>query len=307
MQSRWVEQLRPLLNVAGRVISLGAILGVVVYFVRTQVWRTVDLRDPRLCAVLLGSSVAYALGGVVLSYGWVRWLKAAGDNSVSTVAGIVLYCRTQLAKYIPGNVFHLVARQTRGNRLGASHSSLALASASESAALVMTACALAALGDASGLPHVQRTAAFMLACLFIAAAVPLTRFLQRNGPRRSFRVQLLHTLLTLTCYFPFFVWNGLSLALLLFINHDVGPRSIAGLTGIWSLSWLAGYITPGASGGLGIREAALVYGLSTQCSRPEAVAIAMEMRLVSTLGDVTLWLVATAFRHSVRIPAHRAV
>jgi glycosyltransferase 2 family protein len=278
----------------------------VVYFVRTQVWRTVDLRDPRLCAVLLGSSLAYALGGAVISYGWVRWLKSAGDNSVSTVVGIVLYCRSQLAKYIPGNVFHLVARQTQGSGLGASHSALALASASESAALVMTACALAALGDASGFPHVPRAAAFTLACLCIAGAIPLTRFLQRNGPSRSFRAQLLDTLLTLTCYFPFFVWNGLSLAVLLFMNHDVGPRSIVGLTGIWSLSWLAGYVTPGASGGLGIREAALVYGLSTQCSRPEAVAIAMEMRLVSTLGDVTLWLAATAFRHAVRIPAHRA-
>ena len=304
----WIEKLRPLANAAGRVISAAALVAVVVYFVRTQVWRTVDLRDGRLCGVLLGSSLAYAAGEALMSYGWMRWLRSTGDRSVSMAAGIVLYCRSQLAKYIPGNVFHLVARQTLGNDLGAPHSALALASVSESAALVVAACALAGIGDGlpPGFPHVPRAAAFTFACLFLAAAVLFARFLQRSGPRRGFRGHALDTLLTLACYFPFFILNGVSLALLLSLSHSVGVRAAAELTGIWSLCWLAGYVTPGAPGGLGVREAALLYGLSATCSRPEAAAIAVEMRLVSTLGDVLLWLAATSLRHTIRKPAGSA-
>jgi hypothetical protein len=298
-----VEQLRVLLTWAGRAISVAAVVGVAAQFVRAGVWRTVNLWDARLCAVLLGSSLAYASGEALMSYAWVRWVASSGGQPIPVVAAMVIYCRTQLAKYIPGNVFHLVARQALGYRLGAKHSAMALASASESAGLVIVACALAAMGGElpAGFPHLPRTAAFTAACLFLAGMALLARLLARRGARLSIRRQLVSAMVALACYPPFFLWNGLSLALLLSLHHAIGPGAILPLTGIWSLCWLAGYLVPGAPGGLGIREAALLFSLSPWCGRTEALVIAMEMRLVSTSGDVMLWMAASALGRVSRV------
>jgi len=298
------EQQRLVLTWAGRAISAAALVAVVFYFVRSAVWRTVDLRDARLGATLAGATLAYAAGQAVMGYGWVRWLRCAGQ-AVPASAGTVLYCRAQLAKYIPGNVFHLAARQTLGKRLGAAQAALAFASAAESTALVIVAVALGTLGNGlpPGLPRVPRAAAFLVACLFLAAAVMLPR-LARRPARLSIPRQGLDTLISLGCYLPFFAWNGLALALLLSFHHAIGPGDLFALTGVWSLCWLAGYLVPGAPGGIGIREAALILCLSPWCGRAEGAVIAVEMRLVSTLGDVMLWLFATAFGLAGRTPVH---
>jgi glycosyltransferase 2 family protein len=293
VQRTWTERLRIGATWTGRTLSAAAAVAVTAYLVRMRVWRTVSFNDPRLYAALAASVAMYAAGTVALGFGWVRWLRAAGGAPFSTFAGVVIYGRSQIAKYIPGNVFHFVARQALGNRLGAPHSALILSAAAETAALVTVACALGAFGGGlpAPFPHIPRAAALTVGVLCLAAAVPLSSWLARRDPvRRSPARRLLDTLVTLLFYVPFFTGNGLCLALLLSLNHAGDSPSIQVLVGIWSICWLAGYLVPGSPGGLGVREAALVYALSGWCSRPEALVLAAELRLVSTLGDVTLWL-----------------
>ena len=94
------------------------------------------------------------------------------------------------------------------------------------------------------------------------------------------------------CYLPFFLGNGLCLALLAGLNHSLTGEVILGMTGAWSASWLAGYVAPGPPGGLGVREATLIFALSGWMGQPESIALSMAMRLASIAGDVTLWLVS---------------
>jgi hypothetical protein len=287
------ERLRSYASWTGRILTVAAVGAVALWFVRMQAWRTIDFRDPRFYGVLLGSVLIYGAGVAALGYGWTRWLKSAGEVPFSTAAGVGIYCRSQIAKYIPGNVFHFVARQALGNSLGAPHSALLLASAWESAALVAVACGVAAVGGAwlAQFPRLPRTAGFAVACVCLAAAAPIASRLNRGDrAHRTPARRSLNTVLTLPFYVPFFAGNGLCLALLMSLNRVGGQHSIRVLAGVWSISWLAGYLVPGSPGGLGVREAALVYALSVWCSRSEAVLLATEMRFVSILGDVAVWL-----------------
>lgn len=297
MRRGWIDRLRAPVVWIGRVLSAAALIAVAVYFVRMRVWRTIDLRDPRLYAALSAGVAIYAAGCAALGYAWVRWLESASFLPFPTVAGIRIYCRSQIAKYVPGNFFHFVARHASANRLGAPHSALVLSSAAETAALVMVAGTLAAFGGGlpAGLPPIPRGAAVAAAVLAVVLAVPLAAKLGGSDrARRSLIRRWLDTLLTLLWYVPFFVACGLCLALLLSLSHTGQLPSLASLVGIWSMSWLAGYLVPGSPGGLGVRDAALVYALSGWCGRSGAIALATEMRLVSTLGDVTLWLASLA-------------
>jgi hypothetical protein len=294
---RWKQRLRGGVTWTGRILSAAAAVAVAAYLVRMRVWRTVRFDDPLLYATLAAAVAIYAAGTLALGFGWVRWLRAAGGAPFSALTGVVIYSRSQIAKYIPGNVFHFVARQALGNRLGAPHSALLLSAGAETAALVTVACALAAFGDAlpAPFPRVPRAAAFGLGVVCLAAAIPLSGWLARRDPvRRSPARRSLDTLFTLLFYVPFFVGNGVCLALLLSLHQAGNAPSLRVLVGIWSICWLAGYLVPGSPGGLGVREAALLYALSGWCGRPEALVLAAEMRLVSTLGDVTIWLASLA-------------
>ena len=277
----------------GRILSVASIAAVAAWFVRMQVWRNVDFRDPRLYAALAAGVAIYVVGFAALGYGWVRRIESAGALSFPAAEGIRIYCRSQIAKYIPGNFFQYVARHVSAKRLGATHSALILASVTETAALVAVAVALAALGG--GLPArlspFQRAAAFAAALPVLAAAVPLAAKLGgADRIRRPRGWRWFDAVFTLLLSLPLFVGNSVCLAMLLSLNHAGTQPPAATLVAIWSISWLAGYLVPGSPGGLGVRDAALVFALSGWYSRPDALVVATEMRLVSTLGDVTLWL-----------------
>jgi uncharacterized membrane protein YbhN (UPF0104 family) len=55
-----------------------------------------------------------------------------------------------------------------------------------------------------------------------------------------------------------------------------------------ALAWVVGYVTPGAPGGLGLREAVLVLGLSPVVGDAEAMAVALAYRLVTIVADALL-------------------
>ena len=59
-----------------------------------------------------------------------------------------------------------------------------------------------------------------------------------------------------------------------------------------SLAWTVGLVVPGAPGGLGVFEAALLLRLGRVLPAPQLLAVALSYRLVATLGDVLAALLA---------------
>ena len=64
------------------------------------------------------------------------------------------------------------------------------------------------------------------------------------------------------------------------------------LTVVFAWSWIAGYITPGAPAGLGVREAVLVSALTPIYGASVAVGLTLSLRGVTTLGDGMVFLIA---------------
>ena len=64
------------------------------------------------------------------------------------------------------------------------------------------------------------------------------------------------------------------------------------LAGIYSISWLTGFLSILVPGGLGVRDGVQAYLLSFLVPAPVAVAIALLQRLWLTVGDVVTGLVA---------------
>ena len=82
------------------------------------------------------SSIIYGFSEFVLSFAWRRLLIWCGHQNISSKICNAIYGKSQIAKYIPGNVFHVVSRHILGKQAGIKHFVLAGATVYEILGLI---------------------------------------------------------------------------------------------------------------------------------------------------------------------------
>ena len=65
---------------------------------------------------------------------------------------------------------------------------------------------------------------------------------------------------------------------------------------VFAVAWVAGLITPGAPGGLGVRESIITLGLGGVIGEPAALTAALMHRAVSVTGDAIAFGLGCALR-----------
>jgi hypothetical protein len=195
-----------------------------------------------------------------------------------------IYGVSQVAKYIPGNFLHLLGRQ--------------------------------AMGVASGVPAVPlaRSMAWELLLLAIAGAlflVPvLPSWLNVLSPGGALTAWIVTTVLAYVLVSRLMsrelgaalLWNtgflavsGLVFAALL---YRVSPTAVTGSESLllvvagYAVAWLAGFVTPGAPAGVGIREWVAWALLQHVAAESEVLAAVIAARMVSVLGDLLFFMFA---------------
>lgn len=273
------------------------LIGLSIAFVAARLWQgeAWDLARPQLAPLLLATlagALIYGLAGFLLSTAW-RQILAIERPPGPVVGYHAVYGRTQIAKYLPGNCFHLVGRQVLGRELGHSQVALVFASIFEAALLVALAAGLAAPlarpwlgGLASLLPAV---AAAGLVLLWAGGRLLPSRWWPVADPAGGGRRRLPPRRLAaaLACHAGFFAVAAGLLWLLIGTLSD-GQRATPGpLTCLsaLALAWAAGFVVPGSAAGLGVREAVLIVVLERALGAEASTVIALAFRLVTTVGD----------------------
>jgi glycosyltransferase 2 family protein len=259
-------------------------------------WRLAGAHLEALLAAVVVGALLYGVAGFLLSSAWYQ-LLGAGSATASIRCHHAVYGRTQIAKYLPGNVFHLVGRQVMGRRLGHGQARLALASLLEVLLLVLTAAALS-------LPIVWRWLDHGLLWIAGLAAPVLVLIAARWGGRhalglrdlaaseaRGFSPALSRLLRAAALHALFFLLVAAVFWMLARSVSDPGDASIdlAASVPVVALAWLVGFATPGSSAGIGVREAVLIAALDGTLGAPASALIALALRLVTVGGDVVFF------------------
>lgn len=293
------QRLTQLVGVMLMLASLGFI-GILLWSHREAVLDFRPTFGSAMC--LLAGAVIYAAAGFLLAVGWRMLLHWSGEDEVSWHQSRRIYARTQIAKYIPGNVMQLLGRHVVGRQAGWSHVGLVLSSALEMVLLLAIASVVALVGLAlTGIEVglVKTPVLFAMLVTLVAGAYVAVRLvpglLVGRWPEIADRLSG-RTLSALwpvgLLYLAFFLIGGLVLLIVCEVVLDA-PGSFGYWPAIFSLfavGWTAGVITPGAPSGLGIREVVLVVGLSPIASPADAVLIAGLLRLLTVSGDVLFLL-----------------
>ena len=293
---------RGALKLIGRVLAVAgvAFIGLSVF----REWDTLAEHTSLLpvSALALASGV-YLLALLLLSLAWTRLLNLYAQTRVPLLDGHISYARSQIAKYLPGNVFQYAGRYALARQLGADEPAVLRATAEEllgvSSVFAAGAVVFALLFiDANRLPEVVSDRA-VLGCTLVLAGLWLARWLATSRMAGRFRLARWSGSLILSwCCFAMFL--GLSLVSLWVLAAEApqltGAQHLGVLAASFCLSWLAGFVVPGAPGGIGVRESAFVLMLDPYGLAVPALALIIQFRVVTVVGDLAFF--ATSFLQS---------
>jgi uncharacterized membrane protein YbhN (UPF0104 family) len=287
----------------------GAGVGLVAsgYFIAFA-YRTVTAHDlmvlvsVRLIGAITLAALCAASTLLVNSWSWARLLHGLGiqirTRQLTEILGL-----TQVAKYLPGNVGQYLGRFALALRLGISPGSLLITLAAE-ALLVITAGALvgglALVAAGRRLPTLRLTSPpIVLALICVGLALVLLLWGVRHLPWITRRLapnqQPTARLIVpdgpalgaaFTGYVTNFLLLGAGLWCIGVAGTGIPLNTYPLFVGVSALSWVAGFVVPGAPAGLGVREALMAVLLAPVLNPASALTLIVSFRLATTAGDL---------------------
>ena len=224
-----------------------------------------------------GLTLIYGASNLMLAMAWWNLLKQFGANTSRRWA-IRVYGISQIAKYVPGNIFHLAGRQAMGAVAGLSNWSLAMSTVWELGMISATGGLFGLLALPLLVPGSPVTASTGLFAASIGIAVILLLRFIGLPAARAFGWYVGFLVISALL----FVW----LVELLVDNHAAGVGFWLSLGGAYVLAWLAGLVTPGAPAGVGVRELVLLFLLKGVVGEADLLLAVVLGRAVTVAGDL---------------------
>lgn len=276
----------------GRIVSLVCI----VFLVGTLLRYRQDLPAIRSDGRALAAGATVILFGV-LSVGlnaltWQRLIRKL--QPVSWRQAVSITGRSQIAKYLPGNVFHYLGKVILARQVGLRTPVVVLSMLIETAIAVATGGAIGLLGFGLAAQEYRTLSIVLLAALLCSPlAWPFLKSRFQVVHDAIDRIGILNLLQAVTCQAINFGLFGTS-AFLLARGMWSEPLPLGWWELTWgcALAWIVGFITPGAPGGVGVREGLLVVIFSGQIGTGSAAALFLVLRFAQVASDGLAFAIA---------------
>lgn len=248
-----------------------------------------------IIATILSSSIV-----AIISLAW-KILLQGGNVFLTFKQAYIIIGKSQISKYLPGNVFQYAGRIVLGRQYQIPLEAIVISTGIETITLVFTGAAIAILGllldsnyffdfPISDLKERELTTAvlltFSILCLvFIVFKIflPLPEWVRV----RLAYLNIGRIIISALLYIIVFVLYGLSISLLLEMFWGVNLKSHwYQFTWGFAAAWVVGLVTPGAPGGIGIREAILASLYSQELGEGLATGLSLILRVITSLGDL---------------------
>jgi len=232
---------------------------------------------------------------VIGIYAWYHMLLSYAKKPFGYVYAYYYFSKTEIAKYLPGNIFHFVGRQALAHKIGITQKQMAKISLLHSLLLlggtIIAATVFAILS--------QKVPLFILTLMVLSSIII---FISLVYMYPSIHVS---KKVSLNLYLAFSIaLQGVMLGIIVVYQSDTYTWSLFCLSiSIYILSWLIGYVTPGASGGLGVREGAFI-AITTYMNfdiHADIVIFAVLLvRLINILVDILMYFSTFALENKIK-------
>ncbi len=292
------------LKIGGNILSVIAILFVVKKMLSMDVDKDLLFSMNTIWVGLLLIAIQVFII-LTATFPWLRFVEILSQEKIPFLDAMCVFAKANIYKYIPGNVFQFVARNELAVRKSISHVDVAMATLLDTIVSLLVAflISIALLRD-SALNYLSQYGNLMRWGLvaFLALAILLILLCHHFrgmitekfvSYRACFSCANFGRLFQALLYYIFNnVMNGVMLLLvLIYIFHvDFTAMEMMTLIGAYLLSVIVGMITPGASGGIGIRETVMLLLTANQFSESVIVSAMVLLRIALIIADLVAYL-----------------
>lgn len=289
-----------------------AVIGFAGWYLRDNSTELVRYWNDLGYRAVLGALLALTIGRFFLSEISRHALKASGIR-IRSIDSLAVNSVSQLGKYLPGSVWHLVGRVGLYRRWGATTKQASAVLILENGVLLLSGAGLALLPvvllflnpvQVGGEDPIFRAILLLAALIIIAILFAVSR--------RIFGSRLLivgRASLGFLWVISLLFWIVFGIAFWLCVAGEAQNLALLPIaTGVFAAGWIAGNLAPFAPAGVGVREAVIVGLLGPFVGVGTAIGAAAASRVLWTINELLLALPSAAHvsrRSPDRSSSHR--
>lgn len=291
-------------KVIGTIVTVIALVFVVKKIVTMDVdWSM--FASGRIIALIGGCVLVQTAVILFMSMPWVRFVRILSGTNIPMKDALPVYTKSNLMKYVPGNIFQYVGRNQLAADLKISHVDVACATVLDIVCSMVTPLLLIVVLMGKNMLELIRTystnfllvlgagiAVLVLLLLLLRWKFrePLQRYFEKYRKLLNRKI-LIRVLGVFLLYVVQYIISTAMYAVPAVFLFDVPAEKLGLFLGTYLFSWIIGFITPGAPGGIGIREAVMMLMCGSFLDTDTIMLYAVTMRLISTFGDIVAFLV----------------
>lgn len=294
---------RNIINLTGNILMLLSFAFIINRVLEYGVDFTKITTSVQTFIVLIIAVFIYGLSVISFAFIFYLLLKIFNNNNVPKMDSILIYCKSNLYKYLPGNIFHYIGRNEVAFNNGIAHSVAITATIAEvlllALAAVITATTLAGKYAAKwALDNFVGKEIFgfsLLIVLILLTGIILNKVNSKKIGAYNIRavnnLRLRDAMKFVSLYTIGFISNGVMFILVLHsLGGGISIILFLPVIGMYTFAWLVGFITPGAPAGLGIREVIMSTFLIGIVEAEFVISAVIVYRIITILGDVVAFI-----------------
>ena len=300
--------IKKLIKLIGNAFVLAALVFIVRKIVKMDI-KLSDFSSGRVAGAFLLSFAVQTAQILIGCWSWLLFTRSLSGRKIPYSAAMPVFTRSNIYKYLPGNVFQYVGRNQLAADMEMSHVDVACATVLDIFFCVFWTgfVSVLLLGGRIGSLFEKYGRNLLILCaagvLIIAALAVVLRLKFRDKARnylsryakafeKGNRPQLLGGI------FYYLAHNIVSVAMYLgcvaLIVPQAGTKELFALTGAFLFAWIVGFVTPGAPGGIGIREGVMMF-VCGNSSADRILLFVLAMRIASVFADVAAFLIGRVY------------
>lgn len=238
---------------------------------------------------LISLSVLYAFFLYFVALSWYYILRQLSQKNISFQL-VWIWLQSNIYRYIPGNIFHYASRQFIANKNGITHANLIKSNFIEGFLIVLTSFLFSSiiLSMISDMKVDEYNFViddvYIYFGIFLSFGISLYVWLYRG-------VKFTEYFISISLYLFFFLGLGFISYIVINYQMNIGLSYLL-ITAIYTISWLVGFVTPGAPGGIGVRESVFIFFTNNLLSSADVIILVAILRMISLLGEGILFLLA---------------
>ncbi|MCR4639725.1 lysylphosphatidylglycerol synthase domain-containing protein [Ruminococcus sp.] len=296
------------LKIIGNIVMIAALAFVVKKLLDMDISFS-QLSEGRVVCALLLCFVIQTVIIICSCYPWLVFTRSLSGRKIPYSAAMPVYTQSNLYKYLPGNVFQYVGRNQLAADMEISHVDVACATVLDVLfcvfwtaviSVIMLGGRIAELLSKYGrnLLIVGAVGIVLAVLLILAVRMKFREKFKAYISRYSKAFARENRPMLLRGAFYYLLQNAVSAAMymgcLALIVPQADTAELTALTGAFLFAWIIGFVTPGAPGGIGIREGVMLFVCGDSFA-DRIVLFVLVMRIGSVFADVAAFVIGKIY------------